>query len=150
MVPLLLGMSVATSPADVAHDSLNSSQIHFRNENSSISTTYLRKEQRIGRRRLATCPTTIHKVGDTQVAGTDGWNEWSESCVMGNTHAVSSGDTVKIKKSSSMSGELVIDRGSDTSAEFNRHFMVYGTLEMEDVTLKGGHGVSSFGLFVLL
>ena len=149
MVPLLLGMSVATSPADVAHDSLNSSQIHFRNENSSISTTYLRKEQRIGRRRLATCPTTIHKVGDTQVAGTDGWNEWSESCVMGNTHAVSSGDTVKMKKSSSMSGELVIDRGA-TSGNANQHFTVKGTLEMEDVTLKGGHGVSSFVLLYLL
>ena len=149
MIPLLLGMSVgcakaaATSPADVAQDSLNSSQVHFRNENRSISTTYLRKEQRIGRRRLATCPTTIYKVGDTQVAGTDGWNEWSESCLMGNTHAVGSTETVKIKKSSSMSGELVIDREA-TSGLSNRHFDVRGTLELEDITLKGGHAVSSF------
>ena len=154
MIPLLLGMSVGcakatTSSVAVAQDSLNSSQIHFRNENSSISTTYLRKEQRIGRRRLATCPTTIYKVGNAQVAGTDGWNEWSESCVMGNTHAVGSTETVKIKKSSSMSGELVIDRGA-TSESYNRHFLVYGTLELEDVTLKGGHAVSSFVFFVFL
>ena len=155
MIPLLLGMSVgcakaATSPAAVAQDSLNSSQVHFRNENRSISTTYLRKEQRIGRRRLATCPTTIYKVGDTQVAGTDGWNEWSESCVMSSHYTVSSGDMVKIKKSSSMSGELVIDRGA-TSGNDNRHFIVYGgALEVEGITLKGGHAVSSFGLFVLL
>jgi len=48
-----------------------------------------------------------------------------------------------------MSGELVIDREA-TSGSDNRHFYVKGTLELEDVTLKGGHGVSSFVLFVLL
>ena len=72
------------------------------------------------------------------------WNEWSASCSMSSTHTVASGKTVKIKKSSSMSGELVIDRGSATSGDHN-HFFVQGTLEMEDVTLTGGYTtVSSF------
>ena len=84
---------------------------------------------------LPACPTIF--------AGS-GWNEWSASCSMSATHTVTSGETVKIKKSAAMLGELVIDRGSDTSGFGNRHFLVYGTLEMEDVTLKGGHAVSSF------
>ena len=72
------------------------------------------------------------------------WNEWSVSCRMSATHTVKSSETVKIKKSASMVGELVIDRGA-TSGN-NRHFNVQGTLEMEDVTLTGGYvaGVSSF------
>ena len=78
------------------------------------------------------------------------WNVWSASCAMGSQHSVLSSQTVKIKKSSSMSGELVIDRGSDTSGSSNRHFDVRGTLELEDVTLKGGYAVSSFVFFVLL
>ena len=90
------------------------------------------------RRRLAACPNI--KEGSS-------WNVWSASCAMGTTYTVASGKTVKIKKS--MSGELVIDRGA-TSGDSNQHFSVYGTLEMEDVTLKGGHAVSSFVLFVLL
>ena len=78
------------------------------------------------------------------------WNEWSASCRMRGTHDVESTKTVKIKKSLSMSGELVIDRGA-TSGTTNRHFWVLGTLEMEDVTLKGGHAVSSFcSLCILL
>ena len=82
---------------------------------------------------LPACP-DIEKGND--------WNEWSASCRM-STHTVALGDTVKIKKSASMSGELIIDRGA-TSGN-NRHFNVYGTLEMEDVTLTGGyHTVSSF------
>jgi hypothetical protein len=77
------------------------------------------------------------------VEGND-WNEWSASCSMSATHRVEEGDTVKIKKSASMVGELVIDRGSATSGD-NRHFYVSGTLEMEGVTLTGGYtGVSSF------
>ena len=96
------------------------------------------------RRRLAACPTTIYKDDATQVGGTGGWNVWSASCAMSSTHTVNSGDTVKIKKSAAMVGELVIDRGSDTSGT-NRHFNVYGTLEMEGVTLTGGYdSVSSF------
>ena len=84
---------------------------------------------------LPACPT---------ISEGSGWNEWSASCSMSATHTVALGDTVKIKKSASMVGELVIDRGA-TSGD-NRHFLVYGTLEMEDVTLKGGYavGVSSF------
>ena len=108
----------------------------------SIVVVGSRKEQPIVRRRmLEACP-TISKVGATQVEGTDGWNLWSASCAMGSVFAFSSG-TVKIKKDPSMPGELVIDRGA-TSGD-NRHFLVYGTLEMEDVTLLGGYSdVSSF------
>ena len=92
---------------------------------------------------LPACP-TIYTADDDRLKDTGGWNVWSASCAMGSTHDVGSGDSVKIKKSSSMSGELVIDRGSDTSGN-NRHFYVFGTLEMEDVTLTGGyHSVSSF------
>ena len=84
---------------------------------------------------LPACPAIV-EGGD--------WNEWSASCAMSSTYKVKSGTTVKIKKSSLMSGELVIDRGSDTSGEHNRHFYVEGTLELEDITLTGGHAVSSF------
>jgi hypothetical protein len=112
----------------------------------SIVVASSRKEQPIvRRRRLVACPTTIYQVGATDVEGSDGWNVWSASCAMGTTYTVASGDTVKIKKSASMAGELIIDRGSDTSGN-NRHFYVSGTLEMEDVTLTGGFvsNVSSF------
>ena len=94
------------------------------------------------------CSATIYTADDTQVQATDGWNEWSASCIMSSQHTVASGATVKIKKSASMSGELVIDRGA-TSGE-NRHFLVYGTLEMEDVTLKGAYAVSSFCSFCIV
>jgi hypothetical protein len=93
------------------------------------------------------CSATIYTADDTQVQATDGWNEWSASCIM-SSQTVASGATVKIKKSASMSGELVIDRGA-TSGE-NRHFLVYGTLEMEDVTLTGGYAVSSFCSFCIV
>ena len=85
---------------------------------------------------LPACPT---------ISEGSGWNEWSASCSMSATHTVALGDTVKIKKSASMVGELVIDRGSVTSGD-NRHFYVSGSLEMEDVTLTGGfvHNVSFF------
>jgi hypothetical protein len=67
---------------------------------------------------------------------------------MSATHTVGSGETVKIKKSSSMVGELIIDRGATSG--FNRHFFVQGALEMEDVTLAGGYySVSSFVLCIL-
>jgi len=91
-------------------------------------------------RRLAACP-TIYTAEAAEVQGTGGWNVWSASCAMGSQYTVVTGKTVKIKKSLSMSGELVIDRGGG-----GRHFLVKGTLEMEDVTLTGGHanGVSSF------
>ena len=99
------------------------------------------------RRRLAACP-TIYTADAVELEGTDGWNVWSASCAMGSTHTVASGETVKIKKSASMSGELVIDRGA-TSGD-NRHFIVKGSLEMEDVTLTGGYAVSSFCSLYLL
>ena len=99
------------------------------------------------RRRLAACP-TIYTDDAVELQATDGWNVWSASCAMSNIegeggHPVAEGKTVKIKKSASMSGELVIDN-EETSGN-NPHFEVYGTLEMEDVTLKGGYAnVSSF------
>ena len=84
---------------------------------------------------LPACPTIVEGNWDLV---------WSESCKMGTSFInVYSGKTVKIKKNASMVGELVIHRGSDTS-DHNRHFYVQGTLELEDVTLKGGHAVSSF------
>ena len=88
------------------------------------------------RRRLASCP---------NIEEGSSWNVWSASCAMGTTHRVESGETVKIKKSSSMSGELIIDRGATSG--HNRHFTVDGTLELEAVTLKGGYAVSSFVFF---
>ena len=86
------------------------------------------------RRRLAACSSI----------STSGWNEWSASCSMSTTHSVAEDETVKIKKSASMVGELIIDRGATSGV--NQHFIVYGALEMEDVTLTGGYdtGVSSF------
>ena len=75
------------------------------------------------------------------------WNVRSESCKMSSRYVVGSTKTVKIKKDPSMSGELIIDRGSDTSGSINQHFYVTGgALELEDVTLKGGYTVSSFVL----
>ena len=97
---------------------------------------------------LPACP-TIYTTDASEVEGAGGWNEWSASCRMSTTHTVALGDTVKIKKSASMSGELVIDRGA-TSGYSNPHFLVQGTLEMEDVTLTGGYAhVSSFVLCLL-
>ena len=199
MIPLLLGMSVgcakaATSPAAVAQDSLNSSQVHFRNENSSISiinspnlrnnlssrlnhqstvedlalapsrqvgtdtvTSFTLQEVQQqhsiavplpGRRRLlSACPTISSTEGS--VSSTDGWNVWSASCAMDITYDLSSGNTVMIKKDSSMSGELVIEA---TSGSDNRHFYVNGgALEMKDVTLAGGYAaVSSFVLCIVM
>ena len=85
----------------------------------------------------------VCSLPDCDIKEGNDWNILSASCKMSSQKVVSSGTTVKIKKSSSMSGELVIDRGSHTSGN-NRHFLVSGTLEMEDVTLKGGYAVSSF------
>ncbi len=67
------------------------------------------------------------------VEGND-WNEWSASCSMSTTHKVALSKTVKIKKSAAMSGELIIDRGATNAPK--RHFLVSGTLEMEDVMLS--------------
>ena len=100
---------------------------------------------------LPACP-TIYTADDDNLKVTDGWNVWSASCAMSSKYNVvvqnGAGKTVKIKKSPSMSGELVIDRGSDTSTLYNGHFDVEDTctLELEDVTLTGGYAVSSFVL----
>ena len=107
---------------------------------------------------LPACP-TIYTSDHASLKGTGGWNVWSESCVMSTTFNIGiqfdevslefSAMIVKIKKSSSMSGELIIDREA-TSGTTDRHFNVDGKLELEDVTLTGGYAVSSFVLFVLL
>ena len=86
----------------------------------------------------------VCSLPDCDIVEGNDWNVWSASCSMSTTHTVAAGETVKIKKSAAMVGELVIDRGSATSGH-NRHFYVYGSLEMEDVTLTGGYTtVSSF------
>ena len=68
---------------------------------------------------------------------------------MSSQKIVSSGKTVKIKKSSSMSDELIIDAPLFSSTWDNRHFYVNGALELEGVTLKGGKTVSSFVCIVV-
>ena len=51
---------------------------------------------------------------------------------------------MKVRKDSSVSGPVVIDRQA-TSGSYNRHFYVIGgSLEMEGVTLTGGYDVSFF------
>jgi len=105
---------------------------------------------------LPACP-TLYTADASEVEGTGGWNVWSESCLFieVNYNQYTRKDkyhvwkTVKIKKSSSMLGELVIDRGA-TSGDHSRHFWVQGTLELEDVTLKGGHAVRSFCSCILI
>ena len=116
-------LAIATSTSSSTQDNL---------EMNSRGLTEMRMVT--NRRRLAACLSI----------STSGWNEWSASCSMSTTYTVASGETVKIKKSASMSGELIIDRGATSG--YSRHFVVYGTLETEDVTLKGGYvaGVSSF------
>jgi hypothetical protein len=110
-------------------------------QGGTVEERLKRKRGKGRRRRLAACP-TIYTDDHDSLKDTDGWNVWSASCDMGSDYIVNSGKTVKIKKSSSMSGELVIDRGATSG--YNQLFFVQGTLEMEDVTLTGGyHGVSS-------
>ena len=103
----------------------------------------------VRRRRLTACP-TIYSTEEyctdaggntwTCLTDTNGWNEWSASCVMGSQYSFEE-VTVKIKKSSSMSGELIIEMN-------NNHFaLTNSALELEDVTLTGGSAAVSF--FVL-
>jgi len=126
------GMTSATNGAAAAVDS----------SNAGLSSRNVLVEVGGRRRRLAACP-TIYTADASEVQATGGWNVWSASCDMGSQYEVKSGKTVKIKKSASMSEELIIDRGA-TSGN-NRHFLVLGTLEMEDVTLTGAYTtVSSF------
>ena len=133
----LEGMTSATNGAAAAVDS----------SNAGLTSRNVLVEVGGRRRRLAACP-TIYTADATEVQGTGGWNVWSASCDMGSQYEVVAGKTVKIKKSAAMVGELVIDRGA-TSGD-NRHFLVIGTLEMEDVTLTGAYtGVSCFVLCIL-
>jgi hypothetical protein len=118
-------------------------------QGGTVEDRLKRKSGEGRRRRLAACP-TMYTADAVELQGTDGWNVWSASCDMGSEYEVKSGKTVKIKKSASMVGELVIDLGSATGG-YNRHFFVEveGTLEMEDVTLTGAYSalVSSFCSF---
>jgi len=86
-------------------------------QGGTVEDRLKRKSGEGRRRRLAACP-TMYTADAVELQGTDGWNVWSASCDMGsteeNTYNVASGKTVKIKKSASMVGELVIDRGSAT------------------------------------
>jgi len=114
----------------------------------------------VRRRLLPSCP-TIYTTEDSymdadqvdyvHLESTDGWNVWSASCMMGSQYSVqmdcmSGTCTVKIKKSSSMSGELVIEMN-------NYHFAMSSVVsynsefQLEDVTLTGGSAAVSF--FVL-
>ena len=107
----------------------------------------------VRRRLLPACPTIYtytyepatgageYVYTPASLAATDGWNVWSASCVMGSQYSFEE-VTVKIKKSSSMSGELIIEMN-------NNHFAVSSSsvLELEDVTLTGGSAAVSF--FVL-
>lgn len=117
-------LAIATSTSSSTQDNL---------EMNSRGLTEMRMVT--NRRRLAACLSI----------STSGWNEWSASCSMSTMYTVAEGNTVKIKKSASMSGELIIDRGMAVYEDGdNRHFWVAGTLEMKDVTLTGGYTVSSF------
>ena len=79
------------------------------------------------------CPTILYST-DATLSGTNGINVWDKSCTIGSDITLLSGKTAKIKKISSMSGELVLDREATNLAN-GRHFNVYGALEIEGVTL---------------
>jgi len=79
------------------------------------------------------CPTVLYS-DNVALSGTNGINVWDESCTIGSDITLLSGKTAKIKKISSMSGELVLDREATNLAN-GRHFNVYGALEIEGVTL---------------
>jgi hypothetical protein len=97
-------------------------------------------------RRLVACD--LKESGHLDLVSTGGWNVLSESCVLGSQINVGSGKTMKVKKDPSVSGPVVIDRQA-TSGN-NRHFLVYGNLEMEGITLKGGYAVSFISSNILL
>ena len=87
------------------------------------------------------CPTVLYS-DNVALSGTNGYNVWSTSCNMISQMGISTGKTVKIKKSSSMSGELVIDRGGDSATNPGKIFWLSSsaTLIMEDVTIANGRG----------
>ena len=88
------------------------------------------------RRRLTQCP-TFKFVDDNSLSGSNGVNILSASCTLGSDFTIPIGKTLKIKKDTTMVGELVIDPG------YSRHFKVEGNLFVEGVTLTGGY-VSAF------
>ena len=99
-------------------------------------------------RRLAACD--LKFSDDASLTSSDGWNVLSASCEIGSDISVGTGKTMKVKKDSSVSSAVVLDRQA-TSVSQGRHFSVSGgTLEMEGVTLTGGYIVSFIGLILLI
>ena len=105
------------------------------------------QETKLARHLVEACPTFLY-ADDDALAGTDGYNVLTASCTMGSDMTVANGKTLKIKKDPSVVGEISIDRQATSGR--NRHFNVYGNLEMEGVTLKGGYTVSSITSNILL
>ena len=90
-------------------------------------------------------------VDDASLTATGGYNLLTESCVMGDQFSIPSHKTLKIKKKSSVSGKVVMDRQA-TKENPGRHFYVNkGTLLIEGITLTGGYldGVGNAGMVVL-
>ena len=106
------------------------------------------QETKLARHLVEACPTFLY-ADDDALAGTDGYNVLTASCTMGSQMVVANGKTLKIRKDPSVVGEISIDRQA-TSVNRGRHFHVYGNLEMEGITLKGGYAVSSITSNILL
>jgi hypothetical protein len=98
-------------------------------------------------RRLAACD--LKFSDDASLTSSGGWNVLSASCEIGSDISVNTGKTMKVKKHSSVSSEVVLDRQA-TSSSRGWHFLVSGALEMEGVTLTGGYSVSFIGLILLI
>ena len=98
----------------------------------------------LARRRLAACPEwkeASHPNLQNQGPGLeDGVNYVSASCDVGSDTEIQSGQTYKIAKHPSATGEVAVDRKA-TSDNRGLHFKVNsgGTLEMTGLTLKGGY-----------
>ena len=90
-----------------------------------------------GRRLSVACDPSTWKFVEDDASLSGGWNVLSANCTLGSDFTVPLGKTLKIRKASSMVGNLVIDRQA-TLANQGRHFYVSGTLNVEGVTLTGG------------
>ena len=125
-------------------DKLEKNEYVNRNQRVLVSG----QETKLARHLVEACPTFLY-ADDDALAGTDGYNVLTASCTMGRDMTVATGKTLKIKKDPSVVGEISIDRQA-TSGNRGRHFLVYGNLEMEGITLKGGYEVSFISSNILL
>ena len=77
---------------------------------------------------------------DASLSATNGYNVLSKSCFMTSQISIGSGKTLKIKKSETVVGEIIIDREA-TKLSPGKHFYMNGggALEVEGVTLTGGY-----------